>query len=90
MLGRPGLVERSRLRVELHVPWVDTWAEYPWVVEVALAILNEKHLEIVVQVGKSLLDVSVVRKTLLTNCQFAQMRQTVQQRHNHSCHHHRQ
>lgn len=49
----PGVVKRSRLAVQLHVPGEDTRAEHPWVVEVALASLNEQDLELVVQVGQT-------------------------------------
>lgn len=51
-LGRPGLVEGGRLRVQLHVPGVDTRAEHPWVVEVVLSTFNEKDGEVVVQIGQ--------------------------------------
>lgn len=50
------VVERSGLGVQLHVPWVDTWAENPWVVQVALSSFNKQDLEVVVQVGQSASD----------------------------------
>ena len=51
---RAGLVERSRLGVELHVAGEDARAEDPWVVEVVLAGLDQEHLEVVVQVCQPL------------------------------------
>ena len=63
-----GVVECSRLRVQFHVPWVDTWTVHlrkvskfhtstvsstcPWVVQVVLTTFNDQHLKVVVQVGQ--------------------------------------
>jgi hypothetical protein len=47
------LIEGSRLGVQLHVSRVNTRAEHPWVVEVVLAGLDEKNLEVMVKVGQA-------------------------------------
>jgi hypothetical protein len=52
-LGWAGLIERSRLGVQLHVPGEDTRAVDPWVVEIALARLDEQDLEVVVEIGQA-------------------------------------
>ncbi len=49
----PRVVERGRLGVELHVSWVDTRAEDPWVVEVTLSALNQEDIELVVKIGQT-------------------------------------
>lgn len=52
-LGRTRLVEGCGLGVKLHVTGVDARAVDPGVVQVALASFDEKNLEVVVEVGKS-------------------------------------
>jgi hypothetical protein len=51
-LGGAGLIEGCSLGIQLHVAGVDARAVHPWVVEVALSCLNEKHLEVVVEVSE--------------------------------------
>ena len=52
-LRRARVVECSGLGVQLHVPWVDTRSVDPWVVEIALAALNQEDLEVMVQIGQT-------------------------------------
>lgn len=51
--GWSRLIERGRLGVKFHIARVDTRAEDPWVVEIALAGLNKEHLEVVIKIGES-------------------------------------
>lgn len=51
--GGSGLVEGGCLGVQLHVTRVDAGSEDPWIVEVALAGFDEKHGEVMVQIGQS-------------------------------------
>lgn len=48
----PRFIESGSLGVQLHVPRVDTRTEDPWIVQVVLSALNEKDLELVIQVGQ--------------------------------------
>lgn len=50
---RTRLVEACSLGVQLHIPREDAWPEDPWVVKVILSSLDEKNLEVVVQVCES-------------------------------------
>jgi hypothetical protein len=52
-LRRSRLIEGCSLRVKLHVTRVDTGAIDPRVVQVVLSRLNEKNLEVVVEVGET-------------------------------------
>jgi hypothetical protein len=51
--GGSRLVEGGCLGVQLHVTRVDAGPEDPWIVEVALAGFDEKHGEVMVQIGQS-------------------------------------
>jgi hypothetical protein len=51
-LRRARLIEAGRLGVQLHVPGEDTGAEHPGVVEIVLPGLDEKDLEVVIQIGQ--------------------------------------
>lgn len=47
------VVKRGSLAVQLHVTWVNTRAEDPWIVQVGLSSLNQEDLEIMIQVRQS-------------------------------------
>jgi hypothetical protein len=49
---RTGFIETRIFTIKAHVSRIYTRAVHPWVVEVALASLDEEDLEVVVQVGQ--------------------------------------
>lgn len=61
----------------------DSRSEHPWVVQVALTALNQEDLEIVVEVGQSVM----VRRYSNGPDERVRGEQTGQQQHIHNCHH---
>jgi hypothetical protein len=49
---RSGVVERSSLTIQLHVPWIDTRTVHPRIVEVRLSSFDKHDLEIMVQISQ--------------------------------------
>lgn len=49
---RARLIKAGRLGVQLHVPGEDAGAEHPRIVEIVLPGLDEKDLEVVVQISQ--------------------------------------